>query len=75
MLCHNGQLNEKRAPPSSLVSQLTVPPIASAIEWTMASPSPQPPFLAIPAGIEANKRFKDLFAVFWGNPWAIILNN
>ncbi|MCC7923279.1 hypothetical protein INQ71_26155, partial [Escherichia coli] len=35
MLCHNGQLNEKRAPPSSLVSQLTVPPIASAIEWTM----------------------------------------
>lgn len=43
MLCHNGQLNEKRAPPSSLVSQLTVPPIASAIEWTIASPSPQPP--------------------------------
>jgi DNA replication terminus site-binding protein len=42
MLCHNGQLNEKRAPPSSLVSQLTVPPIASAIEWTIASPSPQP---------------------------------
>ncbi len=74
MLCHNGQLNEKRAPPSSLVSQLTVKDVPVDVFSSRSQT------IREAAGPDASAKSRDVAALdtrqakAWADPELVVTN-